>query len=279
MAERMLVDWHAHTWLPEHFSPALLAELADRTGAGEAAPERLRAVMASVDRYVIVGSQWGAVGAQIPNDFIAAQVAASAGKAIGFASVNPTLPDAAAELVRAVEELGLRGLKISPAYQGFDPRDARVWPLYGLAVRYRIPVMVHAGGAYPAGATLEHANPILFDPVARAFPELRLIIAHLGQPWMAETVMLLRKHPRVYADLSARFHRPWQLYNGLILALEYRVEHKLLFGSDWPVRTPEESIALFRGLRRLTQGTSLPEIPERLIEEVLYARPLSLLGL
>jgi predicted TIM-barrel fold metal-dependent hydrolase len=115
--------------------------------------------------------------------------------------------------------------------------------------------------------------------VARAFPDLRIVVAHLGQPWMAETVMLMRKNPNVFADLSARYHRPWQLYNGLILALEYRVEAKLLFGTDFPVATLSQAIEQFRGLNQLVAGTNLPRIPDAVIEAILYERPFALLGL
>jgi predicted TIM-barrel fold metal-dependent hydrolase len=279
-APRQLIDWHSHCWLPEHFTADQAAEMQDKVGALAAPPDRHRAAMAGVDRYVIVGVQWGLPhGPNVPNDFVAEQVAASGGRAVGFASVNPSQPDAPAELERAVRTLGLRGLKLSPAYQGFDPRLPEAWRLYELADRWGVPVMFHAGGAYPASAALETANPVLLDPVARAFPELPIIVAHLGQPWMAETVMLLRKHRRVFADLSARFHRPWQLYNGLVLALEYRVEDKLLFGTDFPVATPEQAMAQFRGLNRLVEGTNLPRIPEDVIEGILYERPLALVGL
>ncbi len=280
MAARRLIDWHSHVWLPEHFTAAQAAEMKDKVGALAAPPARHREAMAGVDRYVIIGVQWGAPhGPNVPNDFIAEQVAASGGRAIGFASVSPRQPDAPDEFERAVRGLGLRGLKLSPAYQGFDPRLPEAWRLYELANRWRVPVMFHAGGAYPASAALETANPVLLDPVARAFPELPLIVAHLGQPWMAETIMLLRKHPNVFADLSARFHRPWQLYNGLILALEYKVEEKLLFGTDFPVATPEQAIEQFWGLNRMVAGTHLPHIPGRVIEAILYERPFELVGL
>ena len=139
--------------------------------------------------------------------------------------------------------------------------------------------MFHSGGAYAQDSTLENASPALLDPVARAFPDLRIIVAHFGQPWMGETVMLMRKHPHVYADLSARFHRPWQLYNGLVLAMEYKVESKLLFGSDFPASTPGCSIQQFRTLNRMVEGTNLPQIPDELVESVLYHRPFELLGI
>jgi predicted TIM-barrel fold metal-dependent hydrolase len=276
----MLIDWHSHTWLREHFTVGQATEMLDKVGALDAPPAAHQKAMAGVDRYVIIGIQWGAPhGPNVPNDFVAEQVAQSDGRAIGFASVNPRDPGAPAELERAIRRLGLRGLKLSPAYQGFDPRLPEAWRLYELANQWRIPIMFHSGGAYPASASLETANPVFLDPVARAFPDLPIIVAHLGQPWMGETVMLMRKNPNVFADLSARFHRPWQLYNGLILALEYKVEGKLLFGTDFPVDTPEQAIDRFRGLNRMVEGTNLPRIPERLIEGVLYERPFALVGL
>ena len=280
MPARRLIDWHSHVWLPEHFTSAQAAEMREKVGALDAPPAAHRRAMAGVDRYVIVGIQWGEPhGPNVPNDFVAQQVAESEGRAIGFASVDPRRADAPREFERAVRQLGLRGLKLSPAYQGFDPRMPDAWRLYEMASAWRVPLMFHAGGAYPASASLETANPVLLDPVARAFPDLPIVVAHLGQPWMAETVMLMRKNPNVFADLSARYHRPWQLYNGLVLALEYKVEGKLLFGTDFPVATPEAAIAQFRGVARMTDGTNLPRIPDRLIEAVLYERPFELLGL
>ena len=280
MPERCLIDWHSHVWLREHFTTEQAAEMQDKIGAIDAPPISHRRAMAGVDRYVIIGIQWGAPhGPNVPNDFVAQQVAESGGRAIGFASVNPREASAPDEFERAVRRLGLQGLKLSPAYQGFDPRMPEAWRLYELANRWRVPVMFHAGGAYPASASLETANPVLLDPVARAFPDLLIIVAHLGQPWMGETVMLMRKNPNVFADLSARFHRPWQLYNGLVLAMEYGVWDKLLFGSDFPNRSPAEAVQLFRGLNRMVEGTRLPQITDRMIEAVLYERPLSLLDL
>src|SRR5262249_5678832 len=114
---------------------------------------------------------------------------------------------------------------------------------------------------------------ILLDKIAREFPRLRMIVAHLGQPWMAETVVLLRKHPQLMADLSARFHRRWQLYHGLMLALEYRVTDQLLFGSDFSVRTTEQAPAEFRALNDWGSGVSMPMFPPEIIEDIILNRP------
>jgi len=109
--------------------------------------------------------------------------------------------------------------------------------------------------------------------------ELPIVIAHMGHPWLAETIVLVRKHPNLYADISALHYRPWQFYNGLVLALEYGVEDKLLFGSDWPFTTPAETAAELRRINRFTEGTSLPRIPEEVIEAIIGRDGLALLGL
>ncbi|MFN0043390.1 MAG: amidohydrolase family protein [Alphaproteobacteria bacterium] len=273
-ARRIPVDWHTHIWLPEHFGGNV------RTPAGSdvtrGSPERAREAMEGVDRYVVVGLQtpW----LHIPNDFIAEQVKNSKGRAIGFACVDPKADDAPREMERAIGELGLHGLKLSPTYQGFDPRDKSAWRLYEIADRLNIPLMWHVGGGAAITSTLENGNPLLLDPIARAFPNLRMIVAHFGQPHMEETVMLVRKNKNVFTDLSARFHRPWQLYNGLAVAKEYGILPKILFGSDYPNRSPMEALELFRRLSKMTEGTNLPHITPEDIDSIVYDRPLNLLG-
>ena len=65
-------------------------------------------------------------------------------------------------------------------------------------------------------------------------PEVKIILAHLGHPYEGECVVTIRKHENVFADVSALHYRPWQLYHSLMLAQEYGVWHKLLFGTDFP---------------------------------------------
>ena len=275
----MLIDWHTHLWQPEHFDPAHGAELASRTGATlDAGPAAHEAAVASVaERFVALAMRWKRLDVHVPNAFIADYVKRFPGRAIGVASVDPHDDDAPEELERAITELGLRGLKISPVYSGFDPWSKEAWRLYEVADRLRIPIVWHQSAAYATQSTLEHGNPILLDRIARAFPELRMIVAHMGQPWIGETVMLLRKHAHVFADLSARFHRKWQCYNALMLALDYGVTDKVLFGSDFPVRTTQAALDEFRAINDWGEGVTLPRIPEEVIEDIALNRPLELL--
>ena len=72
-----------------------------------------------------------------------------------------------------------------------------------------------------------------------------MIMAHMGHPWYEECIVVARKQPNVYCEVSAIFYRPWQFYNALMSAVEYGAAHKLLFGSDYPQITPDRWLADF----------------------------------
>ena len=275
-----LIDWHTHCWLPEHVGTESRAEMrAYGVIGGEPWPEKHRQAMeeGEVKKFVVVNVP-RRPGHTVPNEFIAEYVSQYPGRAVGLASVHPDDPDAGDDFERSIKELGLKGLKLSPVYQGFDPWGPQVWRLYEMANDLNAPIMFHMGGAYPPSATLEWGNPLLLDKVGRAFPDLRIIVAHFGQPMMQETVMLMRKNKNVFTDLSARFHRKWQLYNGLQVAKEYGVTDRILFGSDFPVMTTKEAANAFESINDWGNGITLPPFPEELINEIIYHRPFELLG-
>ena len=106
-----------------------------------------------------------------------------------------------------------------------------------------------------------------------------MVIAHLGHPWIDDTLVLIRKQPNFYADISALHYRPWQFYNALITAKEYGVLDKLLFGSDYPFTTPEASIDALRNFNKLVEGTNLPRLATEDIERLITSPALEYLGL
>ena len=275
-----LIDWHIHCFRPEHMSDED-RERQRRTnvaGTGKADPELFRQVIeeAGIEQFVLLAIPVHG-GLKTPHDFIASIVAQYPGRAVGFAAVLPDDPGAADELEEGITKHGMRGLKISPTYQGVDPRSPECWQLYEIALAHNVPVMFHCGGGYTG--SLEFADPCLLDKVALAFPDLKIIVAHFGQPYMEQTAILMRKNENVYADLSARYHRPWQLYNGVMIAIDYKVTDRLLFGSDFPVGTPADAIKRFRGINDWGGGANMPRIPAELIEAIMYERPLSMLDL
>jgi predicted TIM-barrel fold metal-dependent hydrolase len=106
-----------------------------------------------------------------------------------------------------------------------------------------------------------------------------MILAHLSHPYEGECVVTIRKHPNVYADISALHYRPFQMYHALMLVQEYGVWNKLLFGSDYPFTTVDASLKGVRQLNDMLEGTKLPRLREEKIEEMFSRDTLAILGI
>jgi uncharacterized protein len=274
----MIIDWHTNLWLDEHIDVEHLTAMHVRSGgrATDASPDRHRRTVAAVaEKFIVITMKWPRLGVNVPNDFVAQYVAQFPGRAIGLACVEPRDPNAERELERAVKVLGLRGLKLAPTYQGFDPWCEDAWKLYDLCNQLKIPILWHQASAFPSEAILEYGDPIYIDKIARNFPKLKMILAHFGLPWANIVVQLMRKHKQIFTDVSARIYRPWEMYNAMLHALDYAVTDQILFGSDFPVQTTEEALKTFRDLRKYAPG--LPPIPEKVIESIINDRPLELI--
>jgi predicted TIM-barrel fold metal-dependent hydrolase len=206
-------------------------------------------------------------------------VTRNAERLIGFCSVDPQDPDAVEQLDDAVQRLRLRGLKMGPIYQNVAPTDSRFRRLMGRAEELSIPVLIHQGTTFCANVSLEIANPIQLQPLALEFPRLRMVIAHMGHPWINETLVLIRKNRNLYADISALYYRPWQFYNALVAAMEYGVLDRLLFGSDYPFTTPASTMEALGKVNAMVAGTALPRIPEAKIDAMIHRDTLDLLGI
>jgi uncharacterized protein len=217
--------------------------------------------------------------AQQVNDDTAAFAATNPDKLIGFLSVHPHDPAALDEIERGVADLGLTGIKLGPNYQNFDPLGVEAFRVFRRAEELGLPVLLHQGTSPVQFADLDFAHPRHIDRVAMAFPKLKMILAHIGHPWQIDCIVVIRKHPNVYADISAQFYRPWSYYNAFRLAAEWGVMHKLLFGSDYPIATPQETIDALGRVNDPVAGTNLPPVPEVEMQAILHRNSLELLGL
>jgi predicted TIM-barrel fold metal-dependent hydrolase len=277
----MIVDIHTHAFrVPEHIEERFLAEAQRARGGApidlSISTERHREAMSPVDRSIVFGLKARHVGIYTPDEFIA-EFAAQEPSRIGFCSVDPNEPTYIDDFHDAIDGLKLSGIKLAPMYANFSPLDERLIPVYQFAVERGLPVLAHVGTTFCEFAPLEFTRPILIDALAMRFPQLTFIMAHLGHPWEGETLAVIRKHPNVWADCSALYYRPWQMYNSLILAQEYGVMHKILFGSDFPFATPGDSIAGLKALNKMVEGTNLPRISEARLDEMIHRDSLSLL--
>jgi predicted TIM-barrel fold metal-dependent hydrolase len=277
----VIVDVHTHTMdAAAHLSPRFVEE-ADRARGFSldltVTREAYLEAMAPVERCIVFGMKARLCGFYMPNDDVARFVSACGGNAMGFLSVDPADDDWLDDFERSRTDLGLSGIKLAPMYAGFEPTDRKLDELYRRAERLGMPVLFHFGTTFCAAAPLAYARPGLADEIARRFPELRIVIAHLGHPWEGEALVTARKHPHVYCDISALHYRPWQFYNSIVLAQEYRVTHKLLFGSDFPFTSPRASIDAMRAMNAPLEGTRLPRIAAETVEGIIHRDSLSLL--
>ena len=197
---------------------------------------------------------------------------------IGFMSVDPNQFNWPEEMDKCLE-MGLVGLKLGANYQRFDPLGREALRLYGRAEKLNLPILFHTGTSPVREAPIAYAHPLVTDEVAIRFPDLKIIMAHIGHPFVRETVSVIRKHPNVYADVSAISARPWMTYEGLLFASEWGTMHKLVFGSDFPVATPEYGIRKLRAVNDILEGTKLPRISLEQVEEIINRDTLSILNL
>ena len=278
----MMVDCHTHFWKAEDWSEEMEREATIARGAPaqiDIREEDHWAAMEPVDRAIVFGFHASHLGLVVPNDRVKEYVDKHPEKLIGFACLDPHEPDYLDEMEKCFLRDGFRGLKLAPIYQNFHPMDERMMPVYAFCEKRGIPVLVHQGTTFPRRAPLKYALPIQIEDVALAFPDLKIVVAHMGHPWVEDAVVLIRKQPNVYADISALYYRPWQYYNALMLAQEYGTGHKLLMGSDYPFTTPADTIASLRNVNHVIGNSGLPRIAEKLTEGILERDTVKLLGL
>lgn len=278
----MIIDVHTHLSTREQWGP-VFCTACDKANAQlrvdlHVTPERHTEGLRGVHRAIVFGINSLAFQLNTPNEAIADYVARDPDTFIGFMSVDPHQEGAVAEVDRSANELGLRGIKMSPVYQDYHPHDAKAAAIHRRAEELGLPILTHAAFHSIAGTNMDWAKPLLYDAVAREFPRLKIILAHIGLPWFDDAMVMVRKHPNVFADVSPAFHRHW-LYRALLTFQEFDVMDKLLFGSDFPFATPEQICETLRSINAPLEGTALPRIDPEAIEAIIHRNALELLGL
>ncbi|MGW5667423.1 amidohydrolase family protein [Micromonospora sp. NPDC003776] len=287
----MIVDVHTHTpthreAVPPEQRQVFTGWRTDRdvvtTNSWTDYDEATAAADVSIVFNIAVPDPLAATGIPHPpertNDATAEFVAADPTRRVGFMSVNPLAPDAFEEAERC-RELGLVGVKLGPNYQNFDPLSPPALAFYDYCQRHGLPILFHQGASPIRAAPLRYTYPLVTDEVALRFPELRIVMAHMGHPWGRETVVTIRKHPHVYADVSSIYLRSWVCYESLLAAVEWGCTHKLLLGSDFPIASTAEAIAGLRRVNHILDGTALPRVPDEVIDRIIHADALDALGL
>jgi predicted TIM-barrel fold metal-dependent hydrolase len=172
---------------------------------------------------------------------------------IPFVSLNPTRGAAAIEAVEGLVDAGARGFKLHPNLQEFVPNDPAIYPFYEAVQATGLPIVFHTGhsgigtGARGGGGIrLKYGAPMPIDDVAVDFPDMPIILAHPSFPWQDEAISICLHKPNVYIDLSG--WSPKYFPPQLIQYANTQLRRKVLFGSDYPLITPDKWLAEFEKL-------------------------------
>ncbi len=188
---------------------------------------------------------------QVSNDSVAEFASENSDIAIAFASINPHRGKQGVEEARRLLATGkIHGLKLHPPIQQFVPNDRIAYPLYEVFAEARLPVVFHTGHSGigtgmrgGGGIRLKYGDPMPIDDVAVDFPDMPIIMAHPSFPWQDEAISICLHKPQVYIDLSG--WSPKYFSPTLVQYANTLLKHKVLFGSDYPLLTPDRWLSDF----------------------------------
>jgi predicted TIM-barrel fold metal-dependent hydrolase len=266
------IDTHVHVESDGHGHCSLDSELMDASAryfkaGGNRTPSvheigeyyrerRLAAVVFTVDAHTATGHP------ALSSEAIVTGAAAYADVLIPFASVDPHEGASAVSRLRELAAAGAKGLKLHPSLQGFVPHDRAHYPLYEAAAELGMPVIFHTGqtgigAGLPGGRgiKLRYSDPMLIDDVAADHPALTIVLAHPSVPWQDAAISMATHKANVYIDLSG--WSPKYFPPQLVRAANGLLKHKVLFGSDYPVITPDRWLADFADLEIKPEVRSL----------------------
>ena len=211
---------------------------------------------------------------RIPNEEIAEAAQANPDMMICFASIDPHKGKMGArEARRLIEEYGVKGFKFHPTVQGFEPDDRMAWPIYEVINEHKLPAVFHSGHTgigsgmrCGGGLRLENSNPMQLDDVAIDFPDMQIVVAHPSLPWQDEALSLAMHKPNVWIDLSG--WSPKYFPQQLVQYANTLLKDRILFGSDYPLITPERWMKDFEdaGFKREVKPRILKDNAMRLLD-------------
>ncbi len=247
-AELVAIDTHVHI---ESEAVGNAADEAAKKYFGNSGAARGRKELAEYYRSRKIGCVVFSVDERltgrppVPNEEVAAFAAENSDIVMAFASVDPTRGgEAVSEARRLIAAGGIRGFKLHPPLQRFHANDKIAYPFYEVLAEAKLPVIFHTGHSgigtgMPGGGgvRLKYGNPMDIDDVAVDFPDMPIILAHPSFPWQDEAISVCLHKPQVFIDLSG--WSPKYFSPILIQYANTLLKRKMLFGSDYPLITPD----------------------------------------
>jgi predicted TIM-barrel fold metal-dependent hydrolase len=220
---------------------------------------RIGLVMFTVDSEFQIGNR------RIPNEEILEAAQRNSDMMLAFASIDPHKGKMGAREARRLIGEGVRGFKFHPTCQGFFPNDRLAYPLYEVIAEHKLPAIFHTGHSGigtgmrgGGGLRLKYSQPIHLDDVAVDFPDMTIIAAHPSWPWTDEALSVCLHKPNVYIDLSG--WSPKYFPPQLVTYANGQLKHKMLFGSDFPLISPD------RWLTDFDQAGFKPEVRDLIVK-------------
>ncbi|MEU9880926.1 amidohydrolase family protein [Streptomyces phaeochromogenes] len=221
---------------------------------------RMAAVVFNVDSEANTGE------VPISNDEVVEVAQANSDALIPFVSIDPHRGKRAVSEARRLIGKGAKGFKFHPNLQAFFPNDRMAYELYAVIEEAGLPALFHTGhsgigSTLPGGGgiRLKYSNPMYVDDVAADFPGMPIVLAHPSFPWQEEAISVAMHKRQVYIDLSG--WSPKLFPPVLVQYVNTVLRDKVLFGSDFPVITPE------RWLRDLEKTEIKPDLYPRILKD------------
>ncbi len=276
LSELIAIDFHTHAevscWNPFDAYGEEYDRAADKYFRSSRRPtiaetiayyreKKIGLVMFTVDAETQMGRR------RIPNEEIAEAAQQNSDMMIAFASIDPHKGKMGArEARRLITEHGVKGFKFHPTVQGFHPNDKVGWPIYEVIAEFNLPAIFHSGHSgigsgmrCGGGLRLEYSNPMHLDDVAMQFPDMNIVIAHPSWPWQDEALSVCLHKPNVYIDLSG--WSPKYFQPQLVQYANTLLRDRMLFGSDFPLITPE------RWMKDFTEAGFKPEVHSMILKD------------
>lgn len=201
---------------------------------------------------VVANGVGGDVMSTDPDD-VAATIEKHPSRYFGWIGVHPLDTMAALRRIEyGVSELGFKAVHIYPHWFGVPIDDRLYYPIYAKCAELGVPVGLQVGSQSMRSRARLCGRPVLLDDVAYHFPELKILGLHIGTPWAHEMTMLCRNWENVYIVADAHPPRQWE--EPLLQYIRQDEwtnkdgSSKVLWGTDWPVQMPEDSLAEVRAL-------------------------------
>lgn len=187
------------------------------------------------------------------------------------AGINPFRLDdlSLRQLKLDVQKRECVGIKIYLGYYPFYAYDEVYEPVYKIAEEFDVPVVFHTGDTYSERGRLRFSHPLAIDDVAVKHREMKIMMAHFGDPWVLDGAELVYKNSNVYADLSGlvvgadgdiKKLQNTRFFDHLLHALTFTGQYeKFLFGTDWPLTPIKPYIQFIKDI-----------IPKEFHQDVFY---------